>query len=272
MTTSLTCGYHIHPNYSTPPSQMATIFILIIAPFLTSSYHTHPKSKLSRLVILQDKTQIRMKRYNDFIELCFRKELKCARREVQALALLRHPGILRYYDAWFEKPPNGWQEEQDRINKVDNDDYDKESSEESISTDRQLAQYLRRRCFMYIQIELCTETLKCRMEDLSFRSKPEKHKLCIGLKIGNAIEYIHNLGIMHRDLKVSTEPAGVVNLGWVLPYLGMEERFRSDDSHFWDFQSNWGPFLYLNTIQLTPSFCRKNLFVSITFSSRDART
>ncbi len=34
-------------------------------------------------------------------------------------------------------------------------------------------------------------------------------------------------------------------------------------------QSDWIPILYLNTIQLTPFFCRKNWFVSITFSSRD---
>ncbi len=37
-------------------------------------------------------------------------------------------------------------------------------------------------------------------------------------------------------------------------------------------QSDWVPMLYLNIIGLTPSFCRKNRFVSITFSSRDTRT
>ncbi len=39
--------------------------------------------------------------------------------------------------------------------------------------------------------------------------------------------------------------------GWVLPYLGMVGRFRSDDLHFWDFQSDWVPILYLNTIRLS---------------------
>ncbi len=58
----------------------------------------------------------------------------------------------------------------------------------------------------------------------------------------------------------------------VLPYLGMVGRFRGDDPRFWNFQSDWVPTLYLITIRLTPSFCRKNRFVSITFSSRDART
>ncbi len=40
---------------------------------------------------------------------------------------------------------------------------------------------------------------------------------------------------------------------------------------FGDFQTDWVPILYLNTIQLTLSFCKKNLFVSITFNSKDIR-
>ncbi len=39
-----------------------------------------------------------------------------------------------------------------------------------------------------------------------------------------------------------------------------------------DFQSNWVSILHLNTIRFTPSFYRKDRFVSITFSSRDTRT
>ncbi len=58
----------------------------------------------------------------------------------------------------------------------------------------------------------------------------------------------------------------------VLTYLGMVERFRGDDPRLWDFHSDWVYMLYLNTIRLTPFSCRKNRFVSITFSSRDTRT
>ncbi len=43
----------------------------------------------------------------------------------------------------------------------------------------------------------------------------------------------------------------------VLLYVGMVGRFPVDDLHFWDFQSDWVPILYLNKIQLTPSFNRK---------------
>ncbi len=46
-------------------------------------------------------------------------------------------------------------------------------------------------------------------------------------------------------------------LGWVLPYLDMVGRFRGDDPHFGDSQFNWVPILYLNTIRMTPCFCRK---------------
>lgn len=35
-------------------------------------------------------------------------------REVKALAKLEHLGIIRYFNAWQESPPEGWQEEMDQ--------------------------------------------------------------------------------------------------------------------------------------------------------------
>ncbi len=42
--------------------------------------------------------------------------------------------------------------------------------------------------------------------------------------------------------------------------------------HFGDFQSDWVPILYLNTIWLTPLSAVRNHLVSITLSSRDTKT
>ncbi len=58
----------------------------------------------------------------------------------------------------------------------------------------------------------------------------------------------------------------------ILSYIGMVGRFCGDDPHFCDCQSNLVPIVWCNQIQLTPSFCRKNQFVSNTFSSRDTWT
>ncbi len=56
----------------------------------------------------------------------------------------------------------------------------------------------------------------------------------------------------------------------VRSYLGMVGRFRSDDPRVCDCQSNLVPIVWCN--RLTHSFCKKNQFVSIPFSSRDTWT
>ncbi len=45
----------------------------------------------------------------------------------------------------------------------------------------------------------------------------------------------------------------------ILRHGRMVGRFRGDDPRFGDFQSDWVPILYLITIRLTHSFCRKSV-------------
>ncbi len=63
--------------------------------------------------------------------------------------------------------------------------------------------------------------------------------------------YNTNVNYIHG---ISVEGFGVCSMspGWVLPYLGMAWRFRSDDQHFWDFRSDYVPMLCLITIWLCP--------------------
>ncbi len=54
-----------------------------------------------------------------------------------------------------------------------------------------------------------------------------------------------------RDTYICSQCLPLRSPGWVLPYLGMVGRFRGHDPHFGDFQSDWVPILYINSIWLT---------------------
>lgn len=52
--------------------------------------------------------------FNAVIVICRELAREKVMREVKALAKLEHQGIIRYFNAWQESPPQGWQEDMDK--------------------------------------------------------------------------------------------------------------------------------------------------------------
>lgn len=146
-------------------------------------------------------------------------------REIQILAKLDHINVVRYYNSWIEL-----YEEEKNISDNDSDETCSEessifSSNESISSNNQLIQYLpaisglnkNNEYMLYMQMQLYDYSLQLWLEDRNNDKKlidlinTDKDELILfrnkGLNIFkqiiNGIEHIHSLGIIHRDLKPS---------------------------------------------------------------------
>lgn len=110
-----------------------------------------------------------------------------ALKEVQALAPLRHEGIVGYNSSWMERPPVGWQ---------------KEADEKLLKNIRHNTPFVYRHdcVFVYIQMELCkhtlTELLSNEFRDFT-ANKPMFKQVVAG------VGYLHKKGKIHRDLKPS---------------------------------------------------------------------
>ncbi len=73
-----------------------------------------------------------------------------------------------------------------------------------------------------------------------------------------------NTSFVWCPMMMSRLRCGNLIIQWMaLPYWGMVGSFRSDDSRFWDFRSNWVSILFLTTTWLTPSIYKKKISLSL---------
>ncbi|GMS86551.1 hypothetical protein PENTCL1PPCAC_8726, partial [Pristionchus entomophagus] len=113
-------------------------------------------------------------------------DLKKALLEVQAMANFKHPGIIQYNHSWMEKPPDGFQRWHDEKML-----YELKSNEYFV--------YKKNCSFLYIQMELCNSSLAAWLSENTNRDVDKiKSWFC---EIVSAVDYVHAMGKIHRDLK-----------------------------------------------------------------------
>ncbi|GMS86429.1 hypothetical protein PENTCL1PPCAC_8604, partial [Pristionchus entomophagus] len=113
-----------------------------------------------------------------------------AMREIRTLAQLDHPGIIRYYASWIEKPPEDWQEHTDELMLKDNE------CKYTIN--------YRDYAFIYLQTQWCEYSLEewlIKHATLSSRSLARTKSWFKQLLA--AVAYIHKKGLIHGNLQPS---------------------------------------------------------------------
>ncbi|GMT16229.1 hypothetical protein PFISCL1PPCAC_7526, partial [Pristionchus fissidentatus] len=115
-------------------------------------------------------------------------ELTKALGEVYKMAEFEHPGIVRYHFSWQEQPPTGWQ-----VPHFDNTD-------DALRRQLNILKYFENGVFIYIQMQLCNYSLEDWLAENMGNRDAETMRGWLK-KLLEAVAYIHDQNIFHRDLK-----------------------------------------------------------------------
>ncbi|GMS86373.1 hypothetical protein PENTCL1PPCAC_8548 [Pristionchus entomophagus] len=109
------------------------------------------------------------------------------------MARLDHPGVIRSYATWIERPPEGWQYEADaRI------------LERIRSSNRALLNFKSDSAFIYVQMQLCDFSLASWLSENTTRESRNVTRIKSWFKqMVEAVEFLHRKKLIHRNLKPS---------------------------------------------------------------------
>ncbi|GMT26133.1 hypothetical protein PFISCL1PPCAC_17430, partial [Pristionchus fissidentatus] len=153
------------------------------------------------------------------IELCKKNKGKLL-KEVRVMAQLDHQNIVRYYAAWIEKPPPLWQ-----VTILF-------SRSAYIFYNYTLPEFpcYDTCAFLYIQMQLCNHSLKDWLGDNQILPREPRRIDSIFKQIVEGVAYIHNRGVIHRDLKpdnILFDHTGRIRVC----DMGIASGFRKNEGH-----------------------------------------
>ena len=161
-------------------------------------------------------------------------------KEVEMMASLDHPNIVRYYNSWIEKIlPNNFDTSSLCL---EEEDYSSE-----IVSDFNINE------FLFIQMELCCGNLSdylAKREEINYL---ESNKIFINIVKG--LNYLHKMNIIHRDIKPSNimfDKNGVAKIGDFGMSIKYDDEYCLYDKKLVKTENEYGTFNYL-----APEACEK---------------